>query len=147
MAEFIRALFGIPVLLLIYLVPNILPGLLARYLARLKGYDDGFRLGLFLSVIGVLLVIVRPTRNAFSKLLENGSTAMVQAYGQEKTKVYASLSVDSRRKGGPVLDVLPNGKKVKIKSCSKDALWAVVEYEEKEGYIKTMYLSEIKAEE
>lgn len=147
MADFISVLFSIPIFLVIYLVPNILFGFLSRYFARLKGYEGGFRWGLFLSIIGVLIVLVRPTRNTFPKLLEKGSMAKVEAYGQAKTNVYAGLSMDSRNKGGAVIDVLPNGKKVNIKSCSKDAIWAVVQYEETEGYIKTMYLTESKAGE
>ncbi len=55
---------GLPQLLII-LIPATLTGLLGRYIAKQKGREstEGFLFGFFLSILGVFIVLLLPSKN------------------------------------------------------------------------------------
>jgi uncharacterized membrane protein len=55
---------GLPSLLII-LIPAVLIGLLGRYVAKQKGREsvEGFLFGFFLSILGIIIVLLLPTKN------------------------------------------------------------------------------------
>ena len=115
-------------------------GTLTRSISRSRGYEGGFWWGFCLNVFGLLVVALRPARKAFSKVLQEGSAAAVQAFGDGSASI-------SAKPNGMAFDQIPNGTRVKVLNCTNDGIWALVQHQGKEGYIKTMYLSEMRAEE
>lgn len=114
-------------------MPCIVLGLLSRYISKHKGYEGGFWIGFLLNVFGLLFVLLRPSRNAFSKVFDKGSSAIIQAFGSGEASIYKAPD-------GIAFCHLPNGSKVKVISCTKDAVWALVENDKISGYVKTMYM-------
>lgn len=132
------ASISVPVLLVFRLIMGFVTG----YLAKCRGYGDGFLWGFFLGFVGLLVVCFRP--------IPDPQASTKESELPEISAKAALIVADTKFRKAPNGDLIcwiSEGEPVGVCSWPAGTEWALVEHKGMHGYVMKCNLQPVELEE